>query len=471
MPNMKQAEIQSAAFHQAALRSERLRIVGMIAVLAVVAAIAIARSLLVGEEGQLRMVVVGCGLAAVLVAYEAIMLVYISGAVRHEFEPKPWIWVLNVLIESLLPTALLIVLTSSPFIGPYRALVAPIVGLYYFFIILSTLRLSPTLCVLTGLFSALGYSAVTLYTYWRYSEPAHTNVAFPGQIYFTYAVMILLAGFAAGAVAHRIRAHVNAALREAETRREMERLEHDLDIARSIQQGLLPDKPPSLDGFEIAGWSQPADQTGGDYFDWQQLPDGQLAVSLADVTGHGIGPALVTAVCRAYARASFPSKEELGTLVDRINELLVEDLVSGRFVTFVVARLDPAAASVQLLSAGHGPLFLFTASNDQVREFRAHDIPFGIAANIGYGPPQEIDLAPGDMLVLITDGFFEWANAAGEQYGTERLREAIRTYNALPAKEIISRIYASVREFVGDTPQGDDLTAVVLKRNAQSSVA
>jgi serine phosphatase RsbU (regulator of sigma subunit) len=282
-------------------------------------------------------------------------------------------------------------------------------------------------------------------------------------------VFILLGGFIAGAVAGQIRQHVQAALREAEMRSKIERIEHDLGIARSIQQGLLPDRVPDIEGFEIAGWSQPADETGGDYYDWQQLPDGRLAISLADVTGYGVGPALVTAVCRAYARASFPSPEDLGTLVNRINELLVEDLVTGRFVTFVVACLDVATARLQLLSAGHGPLFLYTANDGQVQEFAAHDIPFGVAPDVGYGPPQEIDFAAGDLLVLITDGFFEWSNAEGEQFGIARLSESIRANAALPPKEIISQVYAAVREFVGDTAQDDDLTAVILKRIASGS--
>lgn len=189
---------------------------------------------------------------------------------------------------------------------------------------------------------------------------------FPVEIYLTYAVVILIGGIIAAAVAGQIRTHVRTALREAETRREVERLEHDLGIARSIQQGLLPQNPPQLDGFEIAGWNQPADQTGGDYFDWQELADGRLAVSLADVTGHGIGPALVTAVCRAYARASFPSDSELESVMKQLNNLLFEDLPPERFVTFVVALLDPATSEIQLLSAGHAPLLLYTLADDLV---------------------------------------------------------------------------------------------------------
>ena len=98
---------------------------------------------------------------------------------------------------------------------------------------------------------------------------------------------------------------MQAALREAKLQSELDRINHDIDIARSIQHGLLPASPPQLEHFDVAGWNQPANQTGGDYFDWQLLPDGQLAISVGDATGHGIGPALVSTLCRAYARASF----------------------------------------------------------------------------------------------------------------------------------------------------------------------
>ena len=136
-----------------------------------------------------------------------------------------------------------------------------------------------------------------------------------------------------------LRAHVD---RLAVEMAERQRIEHDLDIARNIQRGLLPTTKPELPGFEISGWSQSANKTGGDYYDWQQLPDGRFLVSLADVSGHGIGPALVAAVCRAYARASITSDgQDLSRFVQRLNDLLVEDLPEGRFVTYVGVLLDP----------------------------------------------------------------------------------------------------------------------------------
>jgi serine phosphatase RsbU (regulator of sigma subunit) len=457
-------EIQSKAFKQAVLFSERIRIVGLLCTLFVLLLVILVRFLALGSQQQKEFLPKVIILMAFYIAYEFIMLMIVNRLIKTERDLPSWAWGVNLFIELLLPTIGLLMLTGSSFMGPYRALIAPAMLLYFLFIILSTLRLNPALSCFTGIFATLGFLTVLFYTYRQYPNPAPNQDVFSLPVYLTHAVMILIGGFIAGAVAREIRKHVTAALREAETRRKVELMERDLNIARSIQQGLLPEHSPELEGFEIAGWSQPADQTGGDYYDWQQLPDGRIAISLADVTGHGIGPALVTAVCRAYSRASFPTGEETGVILDRINELLVEDLSSERFVTFVVALFDPTKSNIHLLSAGHGPLLLYTAADDQVQNFNAHDIPLGIAADIGYGPAQEIELAPGDIVVLITDGFFEWTNTNGEQFGLARLRKAVRAAKDLPAQEIISRLYDEVIKFSDGTKQQDDLTAVIIKR-------
>ncbi len=262
-------------------------------------------------------------------------------------------------------------------------------------------------------------------------------------------------------MAGRLREHIDRLAEEEAARR---KIEHDLSIAREIQRGLLPVEVPPLPGYDLAGWSRAADETGGDYYDWQLLPNGRVAITLADVTGHGIGPALVTAVCRAYARASFPDESDVCKVLGRINRLLCEDLQAERFVTFVGAIVDPATHSIRMLSAGHGPLFHYDAAADQVHQYNAHDIPMGLFPDISHGPPSEFHAVPGDMLVLITDGFFEWAGPSGEQYGTARLAQAIHQARALTAREIIDHLVADVTQFAAGTKQMDDLTVVVLKR-------
>jgi sigma-B regulation protein RsbU (phosphoserine phosphatase) len=258
-----------------------------------------------------------------------------------------------------------------------------------------------------------------------------------------------------------LRQHVQ---RLAEEQSAREKMEHDLDIARNIQNGLLPTDLPQLKGFDIAGWSRPAEQTGGDYYDMQPLPDGRTAISLADVTGHGIGPALVTAVCRAYGRASFPTNNDLGTLMNHINRLLYDDLPANRFVTFVVALLDPGRAQIEMISAGHGPLLYYHAAEDRIEDHTPQGVPFAVVEEFDYGQPLELTFAPGDMLILLTDGFFEWADPSGELFGTERLQDVVHRNSNASAADLIQALRAEVEDFSQGTPQEDDLTAVVIRR-------
>jgi len=195
-----------------------------------------------------------------------------------------------------------------------------------------------------------------------------------------------------------------------------------------------------------------------------------VLVSLADVSGHGVGPALVAAVCRAYARASVVGNDhDLGRILDRINALLTEDMPEGRFVTFVAVLVDPATHRAQMVSAGHGPLFRCIASHGELVESGADGIPFGLLPDSEYGPANEFALAPGDSVLLITDGLFEWTNGAGESYGLERLRESILSTSTSSAAEMIRGLYDRARQFIGDLPQEDDVTIVVIRRNPTAS--
>jgi serine phosphatase RsbU (regulator of sigma subunit) len=257
---------------------------------------------------------------------------------------------------------------------------------------------------------------------------------------------------------------VEAALREAETRRQMEHMQHDLDVARSIQQSLLPHSMPQVTGWDIAAWNQPADQTGGDYYDWQPLPNGNFVTALADVTGHGIGPAMLASVCRAYARTNFRNQDSFLKAMEEINSAVAADVREGRFITFVAAIFGPESPSVELLSAGHAPLFLYRHNNDAFETMEAHGPPLGISDAFFSDPPHTLELASGDLLLLATDGFFEWENSAEEQFGHDRLGQTIRGARGKSAAEIIARLHEEVLRFSGGTKQMDDLTAIVLKR-------
>jgi serine phosphatase RsbU (regulator of sigma subunit) len=454
--------IDSGAFERAALKSESYRIQVLLGLLGVLLVYAAARGL---TAGQFRLLLGEALLLGLAIAYKVGKLVVVRGALRRGRAAPRATWaVTGILVETQIPTLALFISIEGGLMNPYRALVAPALLVYFLFIILSTLRLSPRLSMLTGLLSALGYLAVTFY-----ALPGRAEAGAPASaVYFVYAGFILAGGAVAAFVAGQLRAHVAAALHEAELQGELERVKHDLDIARSIQQGLLPARPPRLDDFEIAGWNKPAEQTGGDYFDWQTLPDGRVALSLADATGHGIGPALVGTSCRAYARASFLDGGGHNGVLDRLNRLLSDDLESNRFVTFAVVFLDPVSARVEVLSAGHGPILWYRRADDHVESLEAQGIPLGMIAGVGYERGAEGRMARGDVLALVTDGFCEWENPEGEEFGVARLEAVLRASRDRPAEEVIKALRAAVADFCKGTPQKDDLTAVILKRKAET---
>ena len=148
----------------------------------------------------------------------------------------------------------------------------------------------------------------------------------------------------------------------------------------------------------------------------------------------------------------------------RINAALSGDVGEGRFVTFVAAICSPTDSKVELLSAGHGPLFVYLLREDRFDEMGAQGLPFGISPTLVSDPPQVLDFRPGDMLILTTDGFFEWAKADGELFGTKRMEDSIRATKEKHPREIIKSLYDAVLQFSGGTAQQDDLTAIVIKR-------
>jgi sigma-B regulation protein RsbU (phosphoserine phosphatase) len=187
-------------------------------------------------------------------------------------------------------------------------------------------------------------------------------------------------------------AHIERLATETAAR---QRIEHDLAIARDIQRSLLPAKSPDLPAYEIVGWSQPAEQTGGDYYDWQTIAGGPTLITLADVSGHGVGPALVTAVCRAYARASFSTVREFSTVIEELNDLLAADLTSGRFVTLVAVLLDPQSSRASMISAGHGPIFHYIAAERRLVDLESTNLPLGVMPDLSYSPAVECQLGVG----------------------------------------------------------------------------
>ncbi|PYJ00258.1 MAG: hypothetical protein DME25_21135, partial [Verrucomicrobia bacterium] len=218
--------------------------------------------------------------------------------------------------------------------------------------------------------------------------------------------------------------------------RELSENQEQFRVAREIQQRLFPKSAPASPGFDIAGASFPAEATGGDYFDYLPMLHHRLGVIVGDVTGHGVGPALLMAETRAYLRVLAGRREDVGEILTRANGILAEDVGAERFVTLFLGRLDPATRALVYASAG---------------------------PDTQYAPAPQIILGRGDLVLLLTDGIEETPAPDGALFGLDRTLQVVRSHRAQPAQEIVQALYAEARAFADHAPQIDDITAIVIK--------
>ena len=250
------------------------------------------------------------------------------------------------------------------------------------------------------------------------------------------------------------------------------RLQRDLSLARTIQRGVLPKQLPSADGYDMAAMSRPTDETGGDIYDVVDLKDAvasygtaKMMLLLADATGHGIGSALSVTPMRAMLRIGLRLSADIDQLFTHINRQLCSDLADNRFITAFLGILDTDAHLVDYYAAGQGPLLHFHASDQSCEWIGATTIPLGILEEPPVADRQTIYLAPSDMLVLLTDGFYEYQNAAGKQLGETRIGEVVVHHHREPAQATLDALLECVREYAHGAPQLDDLTALIIKRH------
>ncbi|MGH8553198.1 MAG: PP2C family protein-serine/threonine phosphatase, partial [Methylococcales bacterium] len=198
---------------------------------------------------------------------------------------------------------------------------------------------------------------------------------------------------------------------------ERKRLQGELAIAKQIQQRLLPNAAPALEGFEIAGWNQPAEETGGDFYDFRRLGEGKLLFMIADIAGHGLGPALLAAQCAAFERAVFSMSSNLEAGLTKINELLCEDIPDDRFATAFLGVVESEGNRIDAISAGHEPVYIYRAATRTVEKFPVGALVLGILKSSAYDEWLRIRFAPGDALVALTDGFLEAEDRNGNPCG------------------------------------------------------
>ncbi len=229
--------------------------------------------------------------------------------------------------------------------------------------------------------------------------------------------------------------------------------------ARTVQQALFPPAAPCLSGFDIAGAVHPAERVSGDFFDYIPLGQDSIGVLVADVSGHGLGPALLMAQTQAYLRTLAESCADPGELLAGVNRLFGM-CESGHFVTMFLGRLDVVTRSFVYAGAGHQAYLI--GNSGAPRVLRSSSIPLGIDKTLATCSTSTISLEPGDILVVPTDGAEETLSGDGRQFGQERLFALVHNNRDKPAVEIVEAIFHAARDFAGGR-QTDDITTLVVK--------
>ena len=242
-----------------------------------------------------------------------------------------------------------------------------------------------------------------------------------------------------------------------------ERLDEEVALAREIQMSTLPTEMPGVAGYDLQGHFVPTGQAGGDLFDLVVLKE-QLFILMGDATGHGFGPALSATQMQAMLRVAFRCGANLDEAYRHVNNQLAEDLPDDRFITAFMGFLDPARHEVRFHSGGQGPILHFRAADESCEWHRPTTFPVGIIDLREVGDAQILKMAPGDVLVLLSDGIYEYESKQGVQFGEERVARLLKYHHRLPMLELSKQILNATYEHGEGVSQQDDITLVLLRR-------
>jgi sigma-B regulation protein RsbU (phosphoserine phosphatase) len=249
--------------------------------------------------------------------------------------------------------------------------------------------------------------------------------------------------------------------------RERDQLRHSLELAREIQQKLLPKENPGIAGVDVTGKIIYCDETGGDYYDFITIKDNsgeQLGVVVADVVGHGISSALIMASVRSALRQRLAMPGSISQIITDVNCQMSEDLAdSHQFVTLFYLVVDPNRPILKWVRAGHEPAILYDPMTDDFTELQGLGMALGVDQHFQYEENRKENISRGSIAVLATDGIWEARNESGHMFGRTAVYDIIRKNSAASADEIMEAIFSQIKKFLKTSKPEDDLTLVVLK--------
>ena len=251
---------------------------------------------------------------------------------------------------------------------------------------------------------------------------------------------------------------------------ERERMAKELEIAKNVQNNLLPRTTPAVPQLEFGGMCIPALEVGGDYYDFVQMHGGLIGTAIADVSGKGLPAAIYMTLTKGALLASAEDQPSPRKVLSKINQIVYHSISRGTFISMIYAVIDTKTRKVKFARAGHNPLALFSSNSTSAKLFTPNGLALGLDDGEKFDSTleeMEITLMPGDALVFYTDGFTEAMDSEANELGEEHLVQLIESSRHLPVKEMIAKIDSGVRKFVGGAPQHDDMTMVVIKVKAE----
>ena len=248
---------------------------------------------------------------------------------------------------------------------------------------------------------------------------------------------------------------------------EKKRLDHDLAIARDIQRILLPAEAPIVNGFEISGMNVPARQVSGDYFDYIKVDDERLGVAIADVSGKGIPASLIMAICRSVLRSQATGNSSPADVLQKVNRQLYPDIKEDMFISMAYLVLDHVRGGVTLARAGHDAPLLYQQKSQNVTPLKTPGMVVGIDSGDVFDrltTDVAVPLERNDCILLYTDGITEALDNEGNEFGLERTIGSVQSSAKEGAQAIVTRLIDDLRNFVGSTPQNDDITMIAIRK-------
>jgi len=249
------------------------------------------------------------------------------------------------------------------------------------------------------------------------------------------------------------------------------RMKDSLNLAKEVQQNLLPGESTTFDCLDIAGRSIYCDETGGDYYDFLSFPElghGRVGIAVGDVAGHGVASALFMTTARALIRSRTVQAGDLAQIVTDVNRLLCMDTAqSGNFMTLFFMLFDADQKEIRWVRAGHDPAILYDTASDEFIELDGKGIALGVDEEWCFQEYRRKGWNYGQTVLIGTDGIWETENKQGDMFGKNRLREILRRNSHASAAKILQAITDSVTEFRREATQEDDITLVVIKAKSQ----